>query len=550
MKKLQKIGILSALILGVVPNFSAQQEKSPKLIVGIVVDQMCYDYLYRYQSKFVDGGFKLLMDEGLNCRNTHYNYIPTYTGPGHASIYTGTTPSNHGIVANDWYDRSTNSSINCVDDSTVTSVGTSSKYGQYSPVNLKVNTISDQLKMTYPQAKVISMSIKNRGAILPGGHLSDGSYWFDYETGSFVTSSFFKETLPKWVDAFNRKEYVKEYLKLVWNPLYDLKTYVESGPDNSPYEHLLPGKNAPVFPYDLKAMSGGALNPDLFVHTPYSNTYLTDFAIAAIDPESLGQDQQTDMLCISYSTPDIMGHAFGPYAVEIQDMYLRLDLEMKRLIEALNEKIGEGEYVLFLTADHAVVPVPQYLVDHQLPGGYFFLNERMDALRKSVEAHYGEDLILDQDNLNIYLDHAKMKSRKLSRHEVADFVAERVQEWEGVKRVFTAQQLYKSGIDDEWTEMVRKGYHHAESGDVLFILEAGYLPKGSDSEYARKGTSHGSAFNYDTHVPLIWYGKGIQKGEVFRNIEITDITATLTHLLNVQHPNAVTGKPIIEVLQK
>ena len=534
-------------VIGSVVN--SQHVESPKLVIGIVVDQMCYEYLYRYYDKYGEDGFKRLMSKGTNCRNTNYNYIPTYTGPGHASIYTGTTPNNHGIVANDWYDRSTRSEINCVTDSMVNTVGSSSINGKFSPVNLKANTITDQLKLTYPKAKVVSMSIKNRGAILPGGHLSDGSYWFDYESGSFITSTFFKESLPNWVKNFNAIKYPDACFEKTWDTYYPIEDYTESGPDDRPYEHLLGAKTSPTFPYDLGAISGGNPNYGIFTSTPFANTYLTNLAIQSIDFEGLGKDEQTDMLCISYSTPDIAGHAFGPYSVEIEDMYIRLDLEIARLIDRLEEKVGKNEFTLFLTADHAVVPVPQYLMDNNLPGGYFFVMENMKNLRERVLNKYGIQLIDAMDNLNVYLDHDSIELAKLNLNEVTDFVAMEIQKWEGVKRVFTSEQLYNAGIDDQWMDMVRKGYHHSESGDVIFILEPGYLAKTMDSESARKGTSHGSAYNYDTHVPLLWYGKNVPSQEVFRNVEITDIAATLSHILYIQNPNSLTGTPILEILK-
>jgi predicted AlkP superfamily pyrophosphatase or phosphodiesterase len=529
---------------------TAQQSNSPKLVIGIVVDQMCYEYLYRYYDKFCEGGFKKLMENGTNCRNTNYNYIPTYTGPGHASIYTGTTPSNHGIVGNDWYSRAEGAAVNCVEDTTVSTVGDTSRYGIFSPARLKANTITDQLKLTYPEAKVISMSIKNRGAILPGGHLSDGSYWYDFNSGKFITSTFYTNALPAWVDRFNEKKYADKYLKEVWEPIMPLNAYGESGPDDSPYEHLLPGKETPTFPYDLKAMTKDSLDYALFTSTPFANTFLTDLAIASLKNEALGADDQTDMLCISYSTPDIIGHAFGPYSIEIEDTYIRLDLELKRLIKAIEAKVGTEDYVLFLTADHAVVPVPQYLTDKKLPGGYFFIDEHITSLVRKLVLKYGINPIIYEDNLNLYLDRTLMQTKGISVTEVSNYIAAEVQQWEGVKRAFTSEQLYNAATDAEWMDMVRKGVHHQESGDVVFILEPGYLPKSEDTELSRKGTSHGSAFAYDTHVPLLWYGKDIPKQEIFREIQITDISATLTHLLYLQRPNALTGKPILELLER
>ncbi len=545
--------LLAILILCLSTNGHAQQKDQPKLIVGIVVDQMCYEYLYRFQEKYGKNGIRLLMDKGTNCRNTNYNYVPTYTGPGHASIYTGTTPSNHGIVANEWYDRELGRQINCVEDTTRRTIGAESKSGWCSPKNLKSNTITDQLKMTYPDVKVISMSIKNRGAILPGGHLSDGSYWYDYANGKFITSSFFKEALPGWVLDFNSKNYATSYMQGVWDTYYPIETYTESGPDQSPYEHLFPGKTTPTFPYDLKQIvesDTSVTAAGLFPYTPFANTFLTDFALQALKNEQLGVDAQTDMLCISYSTPDIIGHMFGPNSKEIEDTYIRLDKELERLIQELNKTVGKGDFVLFLTADHAVVPVPQLLTDHNLPGGYFFQDTNFVLLGEKLTSKFGANVVDDYDNLNIYLDRDTMTLMGVDYLEVVDFVAAEVYQWEGVKRVFTGDQLYNSNANDPLFNMVRNGYHHAESGDLIISLEPGYLPKSLDSESSRKGTSHGSAYSYDTHVPLLWYGANIPKQEVFRDVEITDITATLVHMLYLQEVNALTGKPILELLEK
>ncbi len=545
-----KIFIFSLLFLSAFSPLQAQQKDSPKLVVGIVIDQMCYEYLYRYQEKFGKDGFVKLMNGGTHCRNTQYNYVPTFTGPGHASIYAGTTPNNHGIVANDWFDRNTGLLVNCVDDSIVESVGTTSIEGKCSPYYLKSNTITDQLRLTYPTSKVISMSIKDRGAILPGGHLSNGSYWFDYSSGNFVTSSYFEKELPFWVTNFNAKKYPENALKQTWNTINDINTYTESGPDNTPYEELLAGKTTPTFPYDLKAMSGGLPTYNLFTSTPFANTYLADFAIESIYQEMLGQDKQTDFLCISFSTPDIVGHAFGPYSVEMEDLYIRLDLEIARLIKELEARVGKDKFVLFLTADHAVVPNPQYLIDKKLPGGFVFKEANLIQLDDEIKATFGADLILTVTNNNIYLDHETITVFKINKVAVENFIAERIAKWEGVKCVFTSEQLNNSSQDNSWRDMIRLGYVAKESGDLIYMLEPGFLPKSSDSEVSRKGTSHGSAFNYDTHVPLIWYGKNIKKQEIFRRIDIIDIAATLTHILYLQKPNATTGEPILELFGK
>jgi predicted AlkP superfamily pyrophosphatase or phosphodiesterase len=538
------------LVLSLTSNFTLSQGKSaPKLVVGIVVDQMVYDYLYRYQDRFSKGGFVKLMDKGTNCRNTQYNYVPTYTGPGHASIYTGTTPNQHGIVGNEWYDRAQQATVNCVTDSAYFSVGTESDYGIRSPRNLVCMTITDQLKVTYPNSKVISMSIKDRGAILPGGHMSDGSYWYDYMTGKFITSEYFKKELPSYVNEFNSKEYPKSVMQDTWNTLYPIETYTASGVDNSPYEALLPTKTEPTFPYNFKTISPGETSYNLFTITPWANTYLTDFAISAMQNENLGNGENSDFLCISYSTPDIAGHAFGPYSVEIEDMYLRLDLEIERLLAAVKKQVGK-DFVLFLTADHAVVPIPEWLTDHNLPGGYTFLKDNLLELQEVVKAKFGSDFVAIEENNNIYLDEGLISFLEADHNEIERFVANQVRKWEGVKYVFTTSDLSRANAGDQFAEMMQNGYDPVRSGNVLFMLKTGYLAKMEDKESSRKGTSHGSAYNYDTHVPLLWYGKDIPKQELFERVEITDIVPTLTHILNLQKPACTTGEPILPILKQ
>ena len=524
-----------------------QVNEPPKLVVGIVVDQMCYDYLYRFQDKFSDSGFVKLMKEGTNCRNTHYNYVPTYTGPGHASIYTGTTPSNHGVIGNQWFVKSKGVSVNCVSDGNVKTIGSSSNKGKCSPHRLLSNTITDQLKLTYKGSKVVSLSIKDRGAILPGGHLSNGSYWFDKEEGKMITSDFFKEVLPSWVNEFNTLSYPSKSMSNVWETLYPISTYTESEPDDSKYEILFPGKSKPVFPYDL-SVTPEKRKYDVFISTPYANTYLTDFAIQSITSERLGIRDDSDFLCISYSSTDILGHAFGPYSVELEDMYLRLDLELSRLIKTLEGKVGKENFVLFLTSDHAVVPVPQYLVDKKLPGGYLNLEQKIIELNEELQVKFGSKFIQSYVNNNIYLDDKTIQLLGLDKEEIVDFIKSEINKWKGVKEVFTYKDLTLDCEKSKWGNMVREGYVRDRSGDLILILQPGYLTEYSDKSH--KGTSHGSAFNYDTHVPLLWYGKGIHEKEVFRKIDITDIAATLTHVLNLQTPNSTTGSPILEILEE
>jgi hypothetical protein len=298
--------------------------------------------------------------------------------------------------------------------------------------------------------------------------------------------------------------------------------------DDSPYEILVGGKSTPTFPYEFQKMSGGKLNTQYFTVSPFANTLLTDFALESITNENLGLDKQTDMLCISYSTPDIAGHTFGPYSLEIEDMYVRLDRELERLLTKLETKFGKDGFVVFLTADHAVVPVPQMLVDKNLPGGYLFLDQHLKELKDASTSKFNADLIEFETNQNIYLNLEKINSLKLNKDEVISFFAEKIKTWPHVKAVFTSHELSNPARDNQWKDMVRLGFDAKRSGEIIFIMEPGFLVKEKDSEKAHRGTSHGSSFNYDT----------------------IDIAPTLTHILNLQRSGAMTGKPILEVLKK
>jgi predicted AlkP superfamily pyrophosphatase or phosphodiesterase len=535
------------LFCGIYTTFSFSQKNTPpKLIVGIVIDQMCYDYLYRYYTKFSQKGFRKIMEKGTNCRNTQYNYIPTFTGPGHASIYTGTTPSNHGIVANDWFDRTTKKDKNCVEDTSVTTIGSSSTQGLCSPKNLQAFTITDQLRITYPTSKVISLSIKNRGAILPGGHKSNGSYWYDYTTGDFITSSYYEKEIPQWLQQFNAKKMIPTYMNTTWNTLYPLASYTESTQDDSPYEELIFGNTKPTFPYDFSGLDE-AKKIKAFTATPFANSHLLNASLEAIIGEKLGRHATPDFLCISFSSTDILGHAYGPQSIEIEDMYLRLDLEIARLLDFLDDEIGKNEYTLFITADHAVVPVPQLLVDNKLPGGYFYSEKPMKELREKCIQKYGFDCILDESNNNIYIDKVKLKEKDINIIDVQNYIKDQIKQWSNIKNVYTGEELENSEQADYWKNLVKSGYVKEESGDVIYTLNSGFLPYFKDTEKSHKGTSHGSGYSYDTHVPLLWYGRHIPKKEIFRRVEITSITATLVHLLNLSKPSMTIGEPILEI---
>jgi predicted AlkP superfamily pyrophosphatase or phosphodiesterase len=538
-----------AFILIFIHTPQLTQAQKPKAVIGIVVDQMRQEYLYRFGDKFGDGGFRRLMTDGFMLKNAHYNYLPTVTGPGHASIYTGTTPSYHGIISNEWYDRSEMKIINCVEDKKQTPVGTQTGKGAASPWRLKTSTITDELKAaTQEQARVIGMSLKDRGAILPSGHLSDGAYWYDGTTGNFISSSYYKPGLPTWVDQFNQFKLADKYLNKDWRTLLPIEGYIESGPDDSPYEGKFNGKDKPVFPYILSELRKTNNQYDLIASTPYGNDLLTDFAKAAIDAENIGKDNITDFLTISYSSTDIIGHAMGPNSVEIEDTYLRLDRNIQDLLQFLDKKIGVGQYLLFLTADHGVGENPKSLLDNKLPGGYFNTAEVLKGLRLHLDKFYpGMELIENFSNEQVFLkSEAFSDDPKIASIQVAltsEIIAQYLRSVNGISEVYTKQEISVKGSSaNEIHDLLARGINAGRSGDIFFILAPGWSTVGGT------GVTHGSGYAYDTHVPVIFFGKGVKKGASSSYHRITDIAPTLSILLEIKFPSGCTGQPVNEIL--
>ncbi len=515
-----------------------------KLVVGIVVDQMRYDYLTRFYDKYSEGGFKRMIKEGFNCKNNHYNYIPTYTGPGHASIYTGTTPKYHGVIANDWYDKTTKSSVYCAGDSSVQSVGTTSSAGQMSPHRMQTTTFGDENRLfTQLKGKTIGISIKDRGAILPAGHTANGAYWFNGKSeGHFITSTFYMDKLPNWVRDFNASETAENYLK-VWNTLYDINAYTESGSDLNAYEGGFNGKQTATFPYDLGALKSQNGGFDILKGTPYGNSIVTDFAVAAIDGEQLGKDSITDVLTVSFSSTDYVGHNFGVNSKEVQDTYLRLDKDLERLFKALDEKVGKGEYTVFLTSDHGAVEVPAYLQSVNIPSGYFDSQGFKTKLNAFMSKRFkASDLIENVSNNQIFLNKERLASLDLDLDDVQRTLVNELISYENIDKVYSSETMQKSSFVNGIEVLLQNGYNQKRSGDVITVKSPAVI------SYSRTGSTHGSGLNYDTHVPLLFFGKGITKGSTLSKTEITDIAPTMSALLEIGFPNGATGRPLEFIL--
>ncbi|MFV8224982.1 alkaline phosphatase PafA [Christiangramia aquimixticola] len=537
--------LLLIFIAGFSPVSAQNSKDNPKLVVGVVVDQMRYDYLTRFWDQFEEEGFKRLVNKGFSFKNNHFNYVPTYTGPGHASVFTGTTPASHGIISNSWFDKFNNEYVYCAGDAEVTPVGTGDKAGKMSPHRMKSTTFADENRLlTQMKGKTIGIALKDRGAILPAGQTANAAYWFlGGDEAKWITSSYYMQDLPQWVKDFNASGKAKSYLK-EWKPLKDISTYVQSGVDRNDFEFGFTGKETAEFPYDLPALAAENGNFELIKATPFGNDLTVDFAKAAIKAEKLGKDKITDVLTLSFSSTDYVGHNFGVNSKEIQDTYLRLDLALADLLKFLDAEVGAGEYTLFLTADHGGVDVPAYLKSQKIPAGYFDELSFKENLGKFISNRFKADsLIQNVSNSQIFLNYDRLQKAKISRFDVENEIAHFVLQQPQISRVLTRTQLQSGAFVNNIEALVQNGFNQKRSGDIIFVTDPGYIV------YPEKGTTHGSGFTYDTHAPLIFYGKGIKQGETMAPSYIPDIAPTISAMLGISFPNAASGKPLMELFE-
>ena len=544
MKKLALLFCLAGLAVQAQQNSIAGKAKTsppaqPKLVVGIVVDQMGYDFLVRYDAKYGKDGFKRLVREGFSCKNAHYNYIPTYTAPGHTCVYTGSVPAITGIAGNDWFDQHTGKSVYCTDDSTVRTVGSESLAGLMSPRNLLVTTITDQLKLSNNlKSKVIGVALKDRGAILPAGHLGNGAYWFDSFSGNWITSDYYLKELPGWVKEFNNRKLPSKYLSQPWTPLLNAAQYTESTADDQPFEGSFQGETKPVFPHDLPKLKKADF--ELIRTTPFGNSLTKDFALAAIKGENLGKGAATDFLAVSFSSTDYVGHQYGPHAIETQDTYLRLDRDIAELLTFLDGYLGKANVLVFLSADHGVAPVAGYMQQLRIPSGIFDGRKTIGDLKKKLAADLGEgDWIRSYQNQQLYLNHSLLQQKDKDMEDVFKTIAPYLLQQEGVADVVNLHEIGESNLPDYLVGYLKNGTHRKRSGDIYLALEPNWM------EGRKQGTTHATFYNYDTHVPIIFYGGLVKPGSSVSRVHVTDIAPTVAQLLNIQEPNGCIGTPVV-----
>lgn len=539
---MKRLLLVISCILPLSAAFAKHPDKleRPKLVVGIVVDQMRWDYLYRYYDRFGEGGFKRMMNKGFNCQNTFINYLPSFTAPGHACIYTGSVPSIHGIAANDWVADEEGANCYCTSDKERKTIGIGQRItGEMSAKNLLVTTITDELRLaTNMRSKVFGIALKDRASILPAGHLANGAYWFDDSTGNFVSSNAYGNALPDWLVRFNNKRFADTLMRHKWNLLYPANTYTQSLSDDNPYEGTSPIEPKPIFPhvpvgngyYGLRSLPAG-------------NTLTLMAAKACINGAQLGQGSATDFLCISFSSTDYVGHKYAPNAMEVEDMYLRLDRDLAELFDYLDEYVGKENYTAFLTADHGGAHNAKYLEDINIPAGN---NDEMKTnaeLNAALKAKYGKDsLALALTNYQVYLDEKRIRKYNLNRNEINTTIVNFMLTQPEVEYAVDMENIGNATVPEPIRTMIINGYNKQRSGCIEIILKPGWY-----SGYAPTGTTHGSWNPYDAHIPLLWYGWGIPQGQTTRTVHMTDISATLAALLHIQMPNGCIGETISEI---
>lgn len=539
---LQAAAILLALNASAQKKSASQPASRPKLVVGIVIDQMRWDYLYRYQDRYTDGGFKRLLNEGFTAENTNIDYVPTVTAIGHSSIYTGSVPSIHGIAGNDFIIQATGKSMYCTEDTTAKTVGSASSAGEMSPRNLLSTTMTDELKLaTNFRSKVIGIAIKDRGGILPAGHSADAAYWFDDESGNWITSTFYMNELPKWVQDFNNKKLPKKYLDQNWTTLFPIDTYVQSEKDDSRFEAKFSGTAAPVFPYQTSTTYGKDFG--IIRTTPYGNTITLDMAKAAIDNEKMGQRDITDFLAVSLSSTDYIGHRFGPNSIEAEDTYLRLDRELSAFFSYLDSKVGKGSYTVFISADHGAAHNPNFLTSHNIPAGLFPTSTVTKELNASLAQEFKQEkLVISLSNYQVSLNNALIQKNNLDEAAIKKACIRLLKKREDVAYAVDMEEVQQASIPQELKTKIINGYNRERSGVVQIVLKPGYF-SGSST-----GTTHGTWNPYDTHIPFVLMGWGVRHGSTSRPTGMTDIAPTISALLRIQAPNGNIGKPVTEAL--
>lgn len=529
-----------AFIIFQITNLTAEsdEEKKPRLVIGIIIDHMQNQYFERYAGDFSEKGFKKLINNGVYCKNARSNYFISGYPQGYATIATGKYPSVHGIVANEWYNRTEDRMTHCTRDEKVKTLEGSFNSGKYSPHMMLEPTFSDYIKYhdIHNKSKVIGISADNQGAILTTGFSGDAAYWFDPVFGKWITNTYYKDSIPPWVHEFNQKKLPDTYLDREWKPLLPAGDYQESMNDNNPFEKGI--GNQHTFPYDLANMKRISNNYELLKYIPAGNTFVKDFALYAMENEQLGRDEHTDVLMINFPAVRYIDQLYGPKSLEMQDVWLRLDKDIAHFLEYIDEHIGIEHTLLFITSSYTPSEYMPYVRKSKMPSAYFRINKSWIILETYLNAVYGSKKWLTQyHNQMFYLDRHLIEDNDIDLSSMQDRIANFLIDFSSIANAYPAYKLkYPSCTQSEYSEL-QNGHHNKRSGDVYFTLTSGVQVKQLDIL-----TRH----TWGNIVPLLWYGGGIKPQVIHRNVNITDISPTILFLLNMLPNGQFQGETIVE----
>jgi predicted AlkP superfamily pyrophosphatase or phosphodiesterase len=520
---------------------TGNQLDRPKLVIGLVVDQMRWDYLYRYYDRYTSGGFKRLVNEGFSAENTMIPYVPTYTACGHASIYTGSVPALNGMIGNNWYDPETKKDVYCTDDKSVQTVGSTSDAGEMSPKNMLTTTITDELRLaTNFKSKVIGVSMKDRGSILPAGHSANAAYWYDGASGNWITSTYYMKQLPTWLDTYNKEKHQNRFYAQNWTTLYPIDTYTQSTSDDKIYEGRYKGETSSTFPHKLSDAIDK--NFDLIRSTPFGNTMTLELAKLAIEQEAMGKGSNTDFLAVSCSSTDYVGHQFGPNSIEAEDTYLRLDKDLDAFFTYLDKTIGKGNYLIFLSADHGAAHVPKFMEENKMPGGVVSNRQIATDLNKLLEAEFKiKQCVITVMNNQIIFNKPEIEKTEADFQDIKDVSIKFLKKQNGILDAIDITKVSEATLPEAIKSRISNGYNARRSGDVYFLLGSNWFDGGNT------GTTHGSWGPYDSHIPLVFMGWNVKPGKTNKPYHMTDIAATLAAMLHIQMPSGSVGEPITEL---
>lgn len=523
--------------------------EKPLLVVGIVVEQLRYDQLEKFRNRLSENGIRKLLNEGTFFQNASFQYMLTQSAPGHATIATGAEPASHGITSDSWYLPLKNELVYCTKDVSVDPAGGPIESGLHSPFNLQASTFSDELKIaTNSKAKIFSVGLKENSAILTAGHAADGAYWYDNSKGNWISSTWYVDSLPSWVNDFNAMKYSETFLNNPWSLSRPYQDYSDCQPDSSKFESGFNGIT--WFPYDLKKLStkgksGSLRDFSLLRETPSGNTFTTSFARKLIEMEQLGKDDVTDFISICYSSTDYIGHRFGPSSYEMADAIFRLDREIEDLLKYLLETLGKKNVLVYFTSSHGISEIPGILESNRIPSGYFRQDQALYLLRSYLKATYGDgDWVKGYSEKQVFLNRTLIEDAKLPLEEVQKKVARFLVQFSGVAAAYPYSAFEANDFNNGNLKRIMNNFSPQRSGDVIITLNSGWVEKEGDNV-----TNHNSPYDYDSHVPLIWYGWSVNRASVTRKVNMTDVAATLSSLCKIPFPNACTGEPLFELFR-